>query len=41
MCFGLYTGIEVVPVGTCFVCALMMWSDWGLNLGEGANLYFS
>ena len=28
-------------VFTWFVCVLMMWSDWGWGLGEGANFYFS
>ena len=23
------------------LCVCMMWSDWGWNLGEGANFYFS
>ena len=26
---------------TCFVCVLMMWSDWGWSLEENANFYFS
>ena len=32
---------SIRKVFTCFVCVLMMWSDWGWSLGEGANFYFS
>ena len=28
---------SIHKVFTCFVCVLMMWSDWGWSLGEGAN----
>ena len=28
---------SVHKVFTCFVCVLMMWSDWGWSLGEGAH----
>ena len=31
---------SIRKVFTCFVCVLMMWSDWGWSLGEGANFYF-
>ena len=29
--------LELSKVFTCFVCVLMMWSDWGWSLREGAN----
>ena len=32
---------SICKVFTCFVRVLMMWSDWGWRLGEGANFYFS
>ena len=45
--FGLYTGIEVVPgqihtLSFHLFCVhvLVMWSDWGWSLVEGANFYF-
>ena len=32
---------SIRKVFTCFVCVLMMWSDWGWSLGEGANYYLA
>ena len=32
---------SIRKVFTWFVCVLMVWSDWGWSLGEGANFYFS
>ena len=33
-------GQSIRTVFACFVCVLMMWSDWGWSLGEGANFDF-
>ena len=32
---------SIFKVFTCFVSVLMMRSDWGWNLGEGANFYLA
>ena len=32
---------SIRKVFTCFVCVLMIWSDWGWSLGEVENFNFS
>ena len=38
-------GVSLASLELCSVslvlCVLMMWSDWGLSLGERENIYFS